>query len=164
MPDTTTGTQAGPLANIDKVDNGDTTYSLAVYSRGGTTGAAVQASKTAPLASAVTTTTPPAGVAVDGYNGAQVAEVVAVGTAGGQAVTFQLEGSLDNANWYIVGSQQVDATASPARAAAGITLTPGNGVTRHVYQILDAYKWLRINPTANTLGTGLTATLYAVPV
>jgi hypothetical protein len=127
-------------------------------------GAHAQTSALLPLATAVTGTGGQTAVPVDGYNGAQVAEVIAVGTVAAQAVTFQLEGSMDSSNWYIAGAQQIDATASPSRTAAGITLTPGAGTLRHVYQVLDAYKYLRINITANTLGTGLTASLYAVPV
>jgi hypothetical protein len=116
------------------------------------------------LMSAVTDTTPSTPFEVAGNSGAKMVEIAAVGTVAGHAVTLQFEGSYDKTNWYLIGSQQVDATAAPTRTAAAFTLTPGNATLRHVYQLLDAYVWLRVNPTANTLGTGLTAKAYLVPV
>jgi hypothetical protein len=90
--------------------------------------------------------------------------LVAVGT-GSQAVSLQIEGSLDNANWYIVGTAQIDATANPAYTAANFTLTLSGGVTvRHLYALRDTVKYIRITTTANNLATGLSATLYANPV
>jgi hypothetical protein len=114
-----------------------------------------------------TTAAPVGGLAVAGYNGAQMVEMVAVGTAGGQAVTFKFRGSFDGVNKYDVGYQQVDAVAAPARSVSAITLTPGNGTVRGVYQMLDAYPLLFVEPSANTLsgtGAGLTGTMFMEPI
>ncbi len=134
-----------------------------------------QGSRTTVLCTAVKTTTstggytigvgtPTTGISVDGYNGAQMVEVTAVGTVAAQAASFRFEGSYDNVNFYIIGMQEVDGVAAPTRVAAAATTTPGNGTTRTVWQLLDPYKYVRVNITANTLVTGLTASLYAVPI
>lgn len=126
---------------------------------------AAQVSASLSLGTNITTTGGNATVAtVDGYNGAQMVEATATGNAGGQAVTFTIEGSYDNANWYTAGCQQVDGIGTPSRTVAGQTITPGAGTTRHVYQVLDLYKYLRVNPSANTLGVGLSATVFAEAV
>ncbi|MCA1592216.1 MAG: hypothetical protein LC754_06115 [Acidobacteria bacterium] len=117
------------------------------------------------LASNVTTTGLQPPVHAPGENGVEEVEVVAVGAATGQAVTFQFMGSFDNVNFYVMGYRELDNQASPMRSVSPITLTPGAGNIRAVYGFLDNYPYLRINVTANTLagaGAGMTANLYAM--
>lgn len=58
----------------------------------------------------------------------------------GGTATLAFQGSLDGATWYAVGYQQVDNTASPARAVANISV---GASSKHVYQILDRYPLYR---------------------
>lgn len=103
-------------------------------------------------------------VDLEGYDGQIMLECTAVGTIAAQAVTFTVQGSDDGTNFYIAGYQQVDNVASPTRAVAGFTQTPGNGTVRNQLKVLDAYRYYTVNISSNTLLTGLTVRAYAVPV
>ena len=61
---------------------------------------------------------------------------VEVNESNGGTCTLALKGSFDGTTWYAVGYQQIDNTATPARAVANISVTASS---KHVYQILDAY-------------------------
>jgi hypothetical protein len=94
---------------------------------------------------------------VDGYNGAQQVEVAE--TAGGTC-TLAIQGSFDNTNFYAVGYQQVDNTTTPARSVGNISVAAS---TRHVYQILDPYKYLRTVISAIAGGGTVTTKVYLEP-
>lgn len=126
---------------------------------------AAQAFSLSALATNVTATGAQATVDLGGLSGPQTLEASANGNATSQAVTFAVEGSLDGTNWYTVAVAQVNGIASPAYATS-ITLTTGtNGaVVRATYSVRDTYRYLRVNPSANTLagaGNGLNAQVYA---
>jgi hypothetical protein len=56
-------------------------------------------------------------------------------SAGGTA-TLTINGSFDGTSWYVIGYQKINATASPARAVTGISVTAN---LKAVYQALDYY-------------------------
>lgn len=99
------------------------------------------------------------GVAPDtsGFAGAQMIEIA---ETGGGTATVTIQGSFDGTNWYSVGYQQVDATASPARATGGISVLANS---RHVYQVLDAYPQLRAPVSAVAGGANVTVKSYMIP-
>jgi hypothetical protein len=107
------------------------------------------------LQNAVTTAGNGAVASVSGYGGAQNVEIV---EGQGGTATVTLQGSFDGTNWYSVGYQQIDATASPARAVIGISVTSSS---KGVYQVLDQYPMLRAVVSAVT-GAKITAKLYQV--
>lgn len=72
-----------------------------------------------------------------GVDGAAQVEVV---ESNGGTATLNLEGSFDGTTWYAIGYQQIDNTASPARAVAAVSILANSS---HVYQILDPYPQLR---------------------
>ena len=81
----------------------------------------------------------------EGFDGVLNVEIVE--TLGGTA-TVSLQGSFDGGtNWYSVGYQQIDATASLTRAVSAISVSASSA---HVYQILDPYPKVRANVTANS--------------
>jgi hypothetical protein len=98
----------------------------------------------------------------DGYNGAIYFEIVENNVAGGATVTPQ--GSFDSINWYslgfylIVSAGTTQTTLARAIGAQGI-----NQNTRYVFQILDAYPFMRVSVTANGSTASLTAKMYCVP-
>lgn len=75
-------------------------------------------------------------------------------------VTLTPEGSFDGTNWYTAGYELVDATASPTRAASGISVT---GNTKHVYLLLDLYPLFRARTSSISSAT-VTVRVYALPI
>lgn len=96
-------------------------------------------------------------VPVDGCNGAQQVEIL---ESGGGTCSIALQGSLDGNTWHTVGYQQVDATAAPARAVAGISVAANSA---HVYQVLDPYRFLQAVVSSVSGGCVVTARVYLVP-
>jgi hypothetical protein len=96
-------------------------------------------------------------ISTDGFNGALQMEVV---ESGGGTCTLTIEGSFDGLNWYAVGYQQIDATASLARAVTGISVTANS---KHVYQLLDPYPQTRARTSSPAGGVNVTARVYMVP-
>jgi hypothetical protein len=92
-----------------------------------------------------------------GFSGAIAVEIAE--SAGGTA-TVTLQGSFDGTNWYSLGYQQTDGTASPARATGGISVLAN---ARHVYQVLDAYMQIRAVISAVAAGGTITAKAYMIP-
>jgi hypothetical protein len=130
-----------------------------------------QLSETITLCSNVTATGGAGAVSFAGYNGSLMAEITAIGTSAGHAVTLAIEGSYDGTNWYTCGIQQLATAAAPgngvtapARAVTTGSIVAGNGTVRQSWQILDAYPYYQADPTANTLDTGVTVKVYAMPV
>lgn len=79
-------------------------------------------------------------------------------TAGGTA-TVTLAGSLDGTNWITgVGYELVDATASPARAVAALSVSAN---TRHAYAVLDKFPQVRAVLSSSAGGSSVTVRLYA---
>jgi hypothetical protein len=116
-----------------------------------------QLSQLTALQTAATTTGVGTQATVAGYNGAQLVEIQE--SAGGTA-TVALQGSNDGIVWYSVGYQQVDGVTSPVRSVGAIGVTANS---QHVYQVLDAYRYLRANITAIAAASVL-ARVYAIPV
>lgn len=86
-------------------------------------------------------------------------QIEIVETAGGTA-TVTFEGSFDaGTNWYAVGYQQIDATASPTRAVTGVSVGASSA---HVYQILDPYPQLRARISAIAGSGSVTVRAYTV--
>lgn len=92
----------------------------------------------------------------NGFLSAQQIEIV---ESNGGTATLTIQGTFDGTNFYSCGYQLVDNTASPARAVAGIAVTANS---RHVYQVLDPYPYLRINVASVASSPVLTVKLYAV--
>lgn len=90
-----------------------------------------------------------------GYDSAIQAEVVEGNTG---TCTLQFNGSFDGTNWYVVGRQQVDNTASPSRSVTAISVTQNS---KHVYQLLDPYPQYQAVITSSSSET-LTVRLYGV--
>lgn len=107
-------------------------------------------------------------VSVDGYNGAQILELVVLDT-GVHAVTLTLWGTLDGTNFYVVGMQQVgdqsSGVATPVRVTS-TTIASISGTVRQVYQVLDPFKALKLQISSSTLAAtgGVTAFLFVEPV
>lgn len=95
---------------------------------------------------------------IDGYSGPIFIEIQKTGTG---TTTATIEGSIDGSVWYSCGYQQIDATAAPARAVAGIAV--GAGSVNHVYEVLDDYPMLRCRLSSTAGVVALTARVYAVP-
>lgn len=94
---------------------------------------------------------------VEGVDSAIQLEVVE--TAGGTC-TLALQGSFDaGANWYALGYQQVDNTASPARAVANLSVGANSA---HVYQVLDPYPQMRAVISAVAGGASVSVRAYTV--
>lgn len=117
-----------------------------------------QASATKVLQTSASATGNGTNLEVDGVTGAIQLEVAE--TNGGTA-TVNFEGLFDAANWYLVGYQQVDATASPARAAAALSVLANS---RHVYQLLDPYPLMRARISAVATSPSVTVKGYIVGV
>lgn len=90
-----------------------------------------------------------------GYSTA-IVEIVNVGS-GTATVTFQ--GAFDGgtANWYAVGYQKVNASATVTRAVAGITVAANS---QNVYQILDFYPKLRAVQSSTSGTVAMTVRVY----
>jgi hypothetical protein len=95
---------------------------------------------------------------IDGFSGPCFLEIQKTGTG---TTTANLEGSIDGSVWYAAGYQQLDNTAAPARAVAGIAVPAG--AVNHIYQVLDDYPMLRCRLSGTTGTVSLTARVYAVP-
>lgn len=96
-------------------------------------------------------------VTVDGYNGAQILEIFE--TAGGTG-TVSLQGSMDGAAWMPnIGYQQTDGQATPTRSVQNIGVGANS---RHFYQILDPYKYIRCVISSIAGNAVITARVYAV--
>ena len=87
------------------------------------------------------------------------AQIVEIAETNGGTATVTLEGSFDGTNWYAVGYQQTDATASLARAASGISVAANS---RHVYQVLDPYPQIRARISGSASSPNVTVKMYAV--
>ncbi len=98
-------------------------------------------------------------VNVDGFNGAQILEIF---ETGGGTAAIALQGSMDGTSWISgVGYQQTDNIASPVRSVSNIAVAAGS---RHTYQILDPFKYLRAVLSSPAGGAAVTVRLYAVGV
>jgi hypothetical protein len=89
-----------------------------------------------------------------------VKPLVEISETNGGTATVTLEGSFDGTNWYSVGYQQIDATASPSRAASGISVSAN---TRHVYEVLDRSPYFRARISSPSTTPKVTVRLYALP-
>lgn len=94
---------------------------------------------------------------VDGCTGAQQVEVA---ETNGGTCTLAIQGSFDGTNWYAVGYQQVDNIPTPARAVANIAVAASS---RHVYQVLDPYNFIRTVISGIAGSAHVTTKVYAVP-
>jgi hypothetical protein len=94
-----------------------------------------------------------------GVGGLDTAQQIEVAETNGGTCTRALQGSFDGTNWYAIGYQQVDNTASPARAVANISVTANS---RHVYQLLDPYLQVRAVISSVATSPSVTVRLYAV--
>lgn len=97
----------------------------------------------------------------DGLNGVIMVEIVENNVAGGASLI--MEGSMDNANWYAMGFYPV-VTAGTTQT----TLTRSQGTqaisqnSRYVWQVADAYPYLRARLTANASSASLNLTIYGM--
>jgi hypothetical protein len=121
-------------------------------------GEARQTSQVYTAATAQTVVGRGASASTDGYNGAIMFEVNNPGTA---SLTWDVMGSYDTANWYVVGMQRVDAQEALTRVASAQTLANG---ARQVWQVLDIYPNMTSNLATVVAGGSLTAKLYLVAV
>lgn len=91
----------------------------------------------------------------DGY-GACFVEIV---ESGGGTATVTFNGSFSGVDWYAVGYEKVSATATPARAVTGISVTANS---KAVYQILDRYPQLQAVISSSS-GSTVSVRAYFVP-
>jgi hypothetical protein len=91
----------------------------------------------------------------DQFPAGSIAEIVE--SAGGTC-TVAFQGSFDGTNWYAIGYQKIDATASPARAVTAISVSASTGA---VYQLLDSYPQVRAVIASVAGGAVVTVKVFA---
>lgn len=94
--------------------------------------------------------------ATNGYDRA----MIEVRETGGGTATVTFKGSFDGTNFYAIGFQQIDATATPARTVTALSVSANTG---HVYEILDRYPQIQAVVSAIAAAT-IVVRLYGTPL